>query len=324
MSDMTLFESNNALAIPDYLKFDVKPIARSIVPAQGADYISLKGNRFRCVVGGQELDPFDTTYLDVIILGSLGNVSRVYYATKYDPNSEAVPPTCYSADGKTPAANVVNKQAERCDICPQNIKGSSITGDGTGKACGYFHRLAVMLADDPEGRVWRLDVKSKGLFGQSYAQARKFNLNDYARAVSRTQFEFQQLVTRLSFDPNESVPKLLFEARSVIDQRQAEVVKRLLANYAIVEDAYRVEYGTAKAEAPAAPAVPAMTGSVASQPALQAPAIAPVMESRAPVQQGLPLSSPPAVASGSIPSSAPVAGTTSNIQKILEKLNAGR
>lgn len=341
MSDLTIFDSNTAIALPDYLNFEVRPLAREISPAQGADYISLKGNRFRCVVGGQEMDPFDTTYLDVVILGSAENVSRVYYATKYDPNAEAVAPTCYSADGKKPSDNVVNKQAEQCNLCPQNVKGSALTGDGVGKACSYFRRLAVMIVGDPEGRVWRLDVKSKGLFGTSYPQLRKFNLNDYARAVSRTQFEFQQLVTRLSFDSNDSVPKLLFEARSVIDKTTAELVKRNIANYAAIEDAYKVEYGTSGASASAAvpavaPAVaPAMTGrqqapaqTVATTPVMQTTAlphapngqvVQPSLPFPAPAQNPAPDAAPSATMAGQ-----PVVGTTANIQRILEKLNAAK
>jgi hypothetical protein len=324
MSDMTLFDPGNAIALPDYLNFDVKPIARELVPAQGADYISLKGSRFRCVVGGQELDPFDTTYLDVVIIGTAPSISRVYYASKYDPNADAVAPTCYSSDGKKPADNVVNKQATQCDLCPQNVKGSSLNGDGVGKACGYFHRLAVMLVGDPEGRIWRMDVKSMGLYGASYAQARKFNLNDYARAVSRTQFEFQQLVTRLSFDSNESVPKLLFEARSVIGPDTAELVKRTLTNYTVVEDAYKVEYGSGKAAAlPAPAAVPSAPAKVVvmQTPApVAAPVAAPV-----PVQTPLPLAVPAQPATIPVqPSSGPAAGTTANIQAILSKLHSAK
>lgn len=333
MSELTLFDSNTALVVPDYLNFEVRPLAREIAPVKGADYISLKGNRFRCVVGGQEMDPFDTTYLDVVILGSEASTSRVYYSTKYDPNAEAVPPTCYSVDGKKPADNVANKQAAQCDLCPQNVKGSSITGDGVGKACSYFRRLAVMIVGDPEGRIWRLDVKSMGLFGPSYTQARKFNLNDYAKAVSRTQFEFQQLITRLSFDSNVSVPKLLFEARNVIDVQTAELVKRNLANYAAVEELYKVEYGSGKPAAVPALEAPVMTGPPAPQAAPQAASSVVVMRTpvpssapAAPVQTTMPFpSAAPAPSATIAPSTpAPVAGTTSNIQAILEKLNAAK
>jgi hypothetical protein len=318
MSDLTLFEPNNAVALPDYLNFEVRPIAREIAPAQGADYISLKGNRFRCVVNGQEMDPFDTTYLDVVIVGSAPHTSRVYYDTKYDPNAENVTPACYSADGKKPSDNARAKQAAQCDLCPQNIKGSSLSGDGVGKACAYFRRLAVIIVGDPEGRVWRLDVKAKGLFGTSYSQARKFNFIDYAKAVSRTQFEFQHLITRLSFDSNESVPKLLFEARSVIDPQTAAIVKRVCDNYNVVEEVCKVEYRTAS--------VGASVGAPAVQPGPTPPTPA-VMPSE-PQQMAIPFSSPQPSAmiqqAVPAPAAAPTTGTTANIQRILEKLNASR
>src|SRR5882672_7370044 len=80
----------------------------------GAAYnrIGLKGSRFRLIVNGQEELIVEDNHLDVIIVGASPGVSRMFYEGVYDP-AEKVAPTCYSADGVVPNADVIHKQSTK-------------------------------------------------------------------------------------------------------------------------------------------------------------------------------------------------------------------
>ena len=64
-------------------------------------------------------------------------------------------------DEDTPA------EAEVCGECPNNIFGSSPTGEG--KACKQSYTLAVLPADQPDGHIHKLKISSSGMkFFNSY------------------------------------------------------------------------------------------------------------------------------------------------------------
>lgn len=191
----------------------------------GGNRIGLKGSRFRLIVNGVEEGVFEENYLDVIVLGAAPAVSRQYYEGAYNSSGENKPPVCYSADGIVPAADVKNKQSDKCMLCPQNAKGSKIVDGMQYKACGYFRRMVVMLAGDTEDRrVFKLDVKAQGLFGDGSKDGTKQGLNDYIKMVGNRGIDIAMLVTRISFDVNASVPKLLFAPyRYVTDEEVAAV-----------------------------------------------------------------------------------------------------
>jgi hypothetical protein len=182
----------------------------------GGSRIGFKSNRFRIIVNGKEEAVVEDNHLDVIVVGAVGTISRIFYEGAYDSETKAAP-TCYSADGNTPAEDVKNKQAARCDLCPQNQKGSKVIGGQKIKACAYFQRLVVMLPGDDSGHLYRVDVKAMGLFGDSKPSVNKFNLRDYAKMVANRGVDVASLITRLSFDIDSSVPKLLFAPNRFIN-----------------------------------------------------------------------------------------------------------
>src|SRR5882757_2769199 len=74
----------------------------SSVPA----HLSIKDNRFTLVdaAGNEKLSP--THHLDVCVIGSNNNVSRMFFdpAKKYDPKgADNSPPLCFSDNGTGPS-----------------------------------------------------------------------------------------------------------------------------------------------------------------------------------------------------------------------------
>lgn len=135
--------------------------------------ISIVNNKFRMMVNGKEIMKTDQPYLDVIIVNANPDVNRIYYSGTYDPKAiKREPPQCWSHDSRVPADDVVNKQSETCESCPQNIKGS---GPGTTKACRFHRYIAVVLASDPKGDIYRVKLSATSVFGSGTDTRRPFN-----------------------------------------------------------------------------------------------------------------------------------------------------
>lgn len=225
MSNELIIGGNSALALPDYLQGSNLGVSEGLLATMGAggNRISLKGNRFRQIVNGKEEAIWDTNYADFIVLGAVPAVSRIFYEGAYNADVKAAP-TCYSPDGIAPPDDVKNKQSNKCETCPQNVKGSKIINGNAIKACSYFQRLIVMVAGDAEGIAYQLDVKSMGIFGESHAAQNKYNIRDYTKLLVNRGVDIAQVVTRISFDTDSSVPKLLFTASRYIEREEFELV----------------------------------------------------------------------------------------------------
>jgi hypothetical protein len=174
----------------------------------GIKRISIKGGVFRLIAGGKEMAAIDERFLDVVIVKAAPKVSRIFYAGKWDPTAAAAPPDCWSNDGETPDATASNKQAATCLSCPQNQAGS---GQGNSRACRYNQRLAVVLANDPDGDVLQLTLPATSVFGKEDGDKRP--LQAYARflALQSPPINPEQIVTRMRFDTASESPKLFFQ-----------------------------------------------------------------------------------------------------------------
>lgn len=246
MTDMVLFGTNNGgpMQLPAHLQGQNLGVSTALMAAIGdmRNRIGLKGNRFRQIIAGQEMGVWDENYLDVIIVGVVPTVSRLFYSGTYKQDGDNAPPTCYSVDNVAPPIDLPSRQADKCDLCPQNIKGSRISNDGVeGKACGYFRRLCIMLPGDTT--LYVLDVKSMGIFGESYKERGMFSLNDYAKFLNANGVDASNLVTRISFDTNQSVPKLMFKAARYIDPNELADVKQV-ADSGEVKDYLTINFKT--------------------------------------------------------------------------------
>ena len=226
-----MIKADGPLVMPDHLRNFNGTVGTALMKGVGGMFnrIGLKGNRFRMVVSGQEQAVRDENYIDVVIVGAAPDTQRVFYASKYSGNDENSAPSCYSRDGKVPAEDVHQPQSTKCDTCPQNQVGSAMTDGGKKtRAWGYTRRLAVYVVGDDPTRVFALDVKAMGLFGDSNAGQQQYNLNDFAKWCSARGVAPSTLLVRISFDTRESVPKLLFKPVMFITQDLAEIVSNLI------------------------------------------------------------------------------------------------
>lgn len=226
--ELDLFSNN--MNLPAHLQGVDTGVTKALVAGMftGGNRIGLKASRFRLIVNGIEEGVIEENYLDVIFLSAAPAVSRVFYSGAYRPG-ENTPPTCYSADGIVPNDDVKQKQNDKCATCPQNVKGSKIDNGNKYKACGYFRRGVVMLAGDVDDRrVFKLDIKSQSLFGESTATAKSFN--DYVKVLETRGVDAGQVVTRITFDTDASVPKLLFKPQRYIDSDELTAVQDLVVS----------------------------------------------------------------------------------------------
>ncbi len=182
-------------------------LAGGINTNAGMKRVSIKGGVFRLLSGGKEIASIEDRHLDVIVVKAAPKVSRIFYAGSYDKDAAAAAPDCTSADGDKPDAGVKNKQSSSCATCPQNIAGS---GNGQSRACRYQQRLAVVLANNPDGDVLQVTLPATSIFGKEDGDKRP--LQAYARymAAQTPPVNLDAIVTRMKFDTKAESPKLIF------------------------------------------------------------------------------------------------------------------
>jgi len=250
MSNITMFKPSN---VPTFAKNAVLSattlaLAGGVNTSAGMKRISIKGGVFRLLSGGKEIASIDERHLDVIVVKAAPKVSRVFYAGSYDKDAAAAAPDCTSANGETPDANVKNKQSSNCATCPQNIAGS---GNGQSRACRYQQRMAVVLANNPEGDVLQLTLPATSIFGKEDGDKRP--LQAYARflAAQTPPVNLDAIVTRMKFDTKAEAPKLIFAPERWLTDEEYEAAQ----NQANSKDAEKaVAVTPAFADGVAAPA----------------------------------------------------------------------
>lgn len=207
MSNITLFNSSN---VPAFARNNELSETAKALTGGGAGLstkrISIKGGVFRLVAGGKEITSIDDRHLDVIIVRAAPKVSRIFYAGAYNADA-IVRPDCWSNDGEKPDASISAPQSKTCMGCPQNEAGS---GNGNSRACRFQQRLAVVLANNPEGDVLQLTLPATSIFGKEEGDKRP--LQAYARflAAQTPPVNPEQIVTRMKFDTKAESPKLFF------------------------------------------------------------------------------------------------------------------
>jgi hypothetical protein len=200
MSDMTLFEGGNSLVSSDLFKQlqDTDDNLSGGSGGGGARRISLRGGRFREMVGGEQVNVKSDGFLNLIVINA-AKLSRTYYAGQYDPENPSAP-TCWSADTQAPASEVPadQRQASRCMDCPQNIKGS---GQG-------------------ESRVYQLQLPATSIFGD--AKDGKMGMQAYAKYLKAHKTPSIAVVTQAYFDENSDTPKLYFKAVRPLSEEELQ------------------------------------------------------------------------------------------------------
>ena len=182
--------------------------------------ISIRGNMFRLISGGQEVAVIEDRYLDVVIVKAMPRVSRMYYEGKYDKNADnAAPPTCWASDGVKPDDDVPNPVSPNCASCPNNVAGS---GENDMRACRYQQRLAVVLADEIDKSVMQLALPAQSIFGKE--DNGNHPLQSYAKWLAAQNIRANEVVTRMKFDPKSESPKLFFKTVRWLEQDEYQKV----------------------------------------------------------------------------------------------------
>lgn len=182
--------------------------------------ISLKGSKFRQMVGGEQMGVKRESFLNVVIVDA-APLGRTYYEGEYSADNPTAP-TCWSVDTKTPAETVPEDQrlAKRCMDCPKNIKGSGV---GETRACKYSQRLAVVM----EGKwdtVYQLQLPAMSVFGD--AKGGHMPMQAYAKYLAANNAPAIAVVTQMYFDEDSDVPKLFFKPeRPLSEDELIEVIK---------------------------------------------------------------------------------------------------
>jgi len=220
MSNVSIFSQE----VPEFLRGTeglndlTKALAGNI--GSGAKRISIRGGVFRKQVGGKEVGKLTDRVLNVIIVNARKNVSRVYYAGKYNPD-EIVPPTCWANDGDAPDAGVKDKQSSSCATCAQNIAGS---GDGNSRACRFQRRIAVVLEGDTSGDVYQIALPATTIFGKGEGNLHPFE--SYTKYIAGNGRNIDQIITQISMDLDSDTAKLLFSPLRHINQEEWEIAKK--------------------------------------------------------------------------------------------------
>ena len=224
MSNIAMFNPSNvpAFAKNAALSATTLALAGGVNTSAGIKRVSIKGGVFRLLAGGKEIAAIDERFLDVIVVKAAPKVSRIFYAGSYDKDAAAAAPDCTSGDGEKPDAGVRNKQSSSCATCPQNIAGS---GNGNSRACRYQQRLAVVLANNPEGDVLQVTLPATSIFGKEDGDKRP--LQAYARymAAQTPPVNLDAIVTRMKFDTKAESPKLIFAPVRWLTDDEFEIVQ---------------------------------------------------------------------------------------------------
>lgn len=219
MSELDLFKGN-ALVNSDLFKslLDMnKKMAGG--PGGGGARISIRGGKFRMIVGGEQVAVKRGDTMNVVIVNA-ADIARTYYEGTFDPENPSAP-TCWSADTRTPSTDVPEdqRQSDTCASCPMNIKGS---GQGESRACRFSQRLAVVLEGELD-KVYQLQMPATSIFGA--ASGNDMGLQAYIKFLSAHNTPAIAVMTELRFDEDATAPKLYFRpARGLNEEELQEVL----------------------------------------------------------------------------------------------------
>ena len=253
MSNITILNED----LPDFLQTaGVSDLTRQLAGRTGVKRIVPKNGIFRKTVGGEEMGKVKGN-VNAVIVNASPAVGRIYYAKQWSPDAEPTAPDCFSNDGRAPDAGSANPQADRCDSCGQNIKGS---GQGNSKACRYSRRIAMVLEEDfgtsLEGSVYQMNLASKSLFGDSVGD-NTHTFENYSKYLSNNGKSLDYVVTQISFNEDNDNQSVLFTPTRYIVKNEYAVTSKVANTPEVLKMVVMTPYQAdmtgkpAKLEAPA-------------------------------------------------------------------------
>jgi hypothetical protein len=215
-TDLTLFK-NNALTMNERFQRMMEDTDRVAGMGRTSRRISIRGGRFREIVGGDQQRVNSSGSMNVVIVRA-SPISRTFYEGVYDPE-KTTPPRCWSADTEKPSDDVpaAQRMSSKCASCQMNVKGSGATG--TGRACRFSMRLAVCIEGNMD-TVYQMQLPATSIFGEVKDQ--KMGMQAYAKFLKSNQLMLAGLVTQMYFDENSETPKLFFKPVRPLDQEELE------------------------------------------------------------------------------------------------------
>jgi len=219
MGNVAIFKQQTGVAVTG--KRELSDFAKTLASSTTSRRIQTNTNgTFKRMVNGEQIGNAVRGEINVIIVGALPKVSRIFYKEKFDPNKEATLPNCWSNLGDKPEAAAADKQHTSCAECPQNIKGS---GDNGSKACRYQRRISVLVEGDSSGDVYQMNIPAKSLFGKGTGNVHPFE--SYVKFLLANGESPDNVVTNVSFDANADTMELLFTPLRNISDEEYELVK---------------------------------------------------------------------------------------------------
>ena len=222
MSELSIFEGNS-LVSSDLFK-SLQNAGNNLLGGSGGGMrrISVRGKRFRELVGSEEMRVSKSDSMNAVIVNA-APLSRTYYEGTYSPDNPSAP-HCWSADTNVPSPDVPEDQrmAPRCMDCPMNVKGS---GQGESRACRFQQRLAVALEGQLD-KVYQLQLPATSVFGRG--DDGKMPMQAYARFLNAHNTPPIAVVTEMYFDDDSDVPKLFFKPVRPLEEAELQQVASLL------------------------------------------------------------------------------------------------
>jgi hypothetical protein len=179
--------------------------------------ISLNGNKFRKMLGSEEVAVAPDQHLNVVIIKMAHTPSRTYYDKVYQ-EGKISSPVCWSNDSQVADKDVPIAQAKSCNQCKNSVRGSGANGIGT--ACKLSWRIAVVLAKDMKGDIIQLVLPAMSCFGKE--KQGKWPFRPYIQMLANNSVSAGRVITKLQFDEEVNIPKLLFSPVAAIKECDME------------------------------------------------------------------------------------------------------
>jgi len=222
--DISIFKQGGAVATSG--KRELSALAKSLAVSDiTTRRIQTNTNgTIKRIINGEQIGDAMRGEINVVIVGALAKVSRIYYKDAYDPSKEATLPNCWSNLGDKPESAAGDPQHSNCAECPMNVKGSGSNG---GRACRFQRRISVLVEGDSSGDVYQFNVPAKSLFGKGVGNVHPFE--SYVKYLVANNESPDNVVTNISFDPNADTMELLFTPLRNINEQEYAMVQEAQA-----------------------------------------------------------------------------------------------
>jgi hypothetical protein len=220
VSNLTIFKQQGAVSTA--AKRELSDLAKSLASTSNSRRIATNTNgTFKRVVNGEQIGNAIRGEFNAIIVDALPNVSRTFYAGKYDPNAKPTLPDCWSNLGDKPEAAAGNPQASNCASCPQNVVGSG--ENGKGRACRFQRRIALLIEGDDSGEVYQFNVPAKSLFGKGSGNVHPFE--SYVKFLIANGEGPDTVVTNIAYNLDAETMQLQFTPMRGVSDAEYELVQ---------------------------------------------------------------------------------------------------